>query len=301
MHRIIHILLLATLFCSFVPSDAVSAPRNVPDDSINPFELFARGEKIPLDSTALNDPALDETVIVGGDTVSIILPQKNYGRYDRGLFNYLFVPKGQWSFGLMASYGEFGTSDFQMLSILNDLNVKVKAYSLQPSFSYFFSNNQSVGVNFNYTRMLCDLHGMQFDMGDDLSFSLSDVSYYSQTYSSAIAYRNYVGLGRDRRFGVFNEVELEFGAGSSRFQRYYNGELRDTRANTMTASLNFSPGLTVFIMDYVSFNISFGVFGIKMHREKQLTNGVDEGTRFSSGANFKFNIFNINFGMAVYI
>lgn len=293
--------MLATLFWTFVPSDAVSAPRDMPDDLINPLELFARGEKIPLDSTALNDPALDETVIVGGDTVSIILPQKNYGRYDRGLFNYLFVPKGQWSFGLMASYGEFGTTDFQMLSILNDLNVKVKAYSLQPSFSYFFSNNQSVGVNFNYTRMLCDLHGMQFDMGDDLSFSLSDVSYYSQTYSSAIAYRNYVGLGRDRRFGVFNEVELEFGAGSSRFQRYYNGELRDTRTNSMTASLNFSPGLTVFVMDYVSFNISFGVFGVKLHREKQQTNGVDEGTRFSSGANFKFNIFNINFGMAVYI
>lgn len=293
--------MLATLFWTFVPSDAVSAPRDMPDDLINPLELFARGEKIPLDSTSLNDPALDETVIVGGDTVSIILPQKNYGRYDRGLFNYLFVPKGQWSFGLMASYGEFGTTDFQMLSILNDLNVKVKAYSLQPSFSYFFSNNQSVGVNFNYTRMLCDLHGMQFDMGDDLSFSLSDVSYYSQTYSSAIAYRNYVGLGRDRRFGVFNEVELEFGAGSSRFQRYYNGELRDTRTNSMTASLNFSPGLTVFVMDYVSFNISFGVFGVKLHREKQQTNGVDEGTRFSSGANFKFNIFNINFGMAVYI
>lgn len=301
MLRIIKILLFATLFCAFAPSGAVAAPRNVPDDSINPFELFANREKIPLDSAALNNPALDETVIVGGDTVNIILPQKNYGRYDRGLFNYLFIPKGQWAFGILASYGEFGTSDFQMLSILNNLNVKVKAYSLQPSFSYFFANNQSVGVNFNYTRMLCDLRGMQFDMGDDLSFSLSDVSYYSQTYSSAIAYRNYVGLGRDRRFGVFNEVELEFGAGSSRFQRYYNSELRDTRTNTMTVSLNFSPGLTVFVMDYVSFNISFGVFGVKMHREKQQTNGVDEGTRFSSGANFKFNIFNINFGMAVYI
>ena len=69
----------------------------------------------------------------------------------------------------------------------------------------------------------------------------------------------------------------------------------------MTASLNFSPGLCVFIMDYVSFNVSFGVFGIKVHQEKQQTNGVEEGTRFTSGANFKFNIFNINFGMAVFI
>ncbi len=69
----------------------------------------------------------------------------------------------------------------------------------------------------------------------------------------------------------------------------------------MTAALNFSPGLCVFIMDYVSFNVSFGVFGVKVHNERQSTDGVDEGSRFSSGANFKFNIFNINFGMAVFI
>jgi hypothetical protein len=54
-------------------------------------------------------------------------------------------------------------------------------------------------------------------------------------------------------------------------------------------------------MDYVSFNVSFGVFGVNLRNEKQQTNGLEEGSRFSSGANFKFNIFNINFGMAVFI
>jgi len=29
--------------------------------------------------------------------------------------------------------------------------------------------------------------------------------------------------------------------------------------------------------------------------------GVDEGTRFTSGANFRFNLFNINLGMMVVI
>lgn len=280
-----------------------AAGRDMPSDGINlnPLERFARGEKIPLDSAAVNDPALDEQVIVGGDTISVVLPQKNYGRFDRGLFNFLFIPKGQWSFGIQASYGEFNTEDFQILSILKDLNLKVKAYSLQPSISYFFGNNQSIGINFNYTRMYVDLGGLSFDFDSDMNFKLSDISYYSKTYSSAIAYRNYVGLGRDRRFGVFNEVELEFGAGSSRFKRSYEGVPRDTRTNTMTASLNFSPGVSVFIMDYVSFNVSFGVFGVKLHHERQTTDGVEEGSRFSSGANFRFNIFNINFGMAVYI
>jgi hypothetical protein len=283
---------------------AFAAGSGEPDDegfSIPFIERFARGEKIPLDSAMLNDPVLNEKVIVGGDTIGVVLKQKNYGRYDRGLYNFLFVPKGQWSFGIQASYGEFNTSDFQMLSVISDLDVKVKAYSLQPSIAYFFGNNQSIGVNFNYSRMYLDLSGLTVDFSDDISFSLADISYYSKSYTSSFAYRNYVGLGRDRRFGVFNEVELAFGAGSSRFKRNFDGAPRDTRTNSMTASLNFSPGICVFIMDNVSFNVSFGVFGIKAHHERQVTDGVDEGSRFTSGANFRFNIFNINFGMAVFI
>ena len=40
---------------------------------------------------------------------------------------------------------------------------------------------------------------------------------------------------------------------------------------------------------------------ILANQEKQATNGVDEGSRFTSGANFRFNIFNINFGLMVVI
>ncbi len=77
--------------------------------------------------------------------------------------------------------------------------------------------------------------------------------------------------------------------------------MKDTRTNFVTASLNFSPGVCVFIMDYISFNVSFGVFGLNVRNERQWTDGKEEGSRFTSGANFRFNIFNINFGMAVYI
>lgn len=281
-------------------TEACGAER-VFSDAIPLLGKLTEGEKIPIDSTVINDDNLDETVLVGGDTVSIILPQKNYGRYNRGLYNYLFIPKGQWSFGLMASYGEFSTDDVQLLSVIKDLDLNIKAYSLQPSITYFFCNNQSIGLKFVYVRRNLDLPGLAVDFSDDMNFSLKDVSYYEQSYSTSVSYRNYVGLGRDRRFGVFNDVDLSFGSGSARFKRYYGGELRDTRTNSMSAALNFSPGLCVFIMDYVSFNVSFGVFGIKVHHEKQQTNGVEEGTRFTSGANFKFNIFNINFGMAVFI
>lgn len=296
-------LLLLLLFCLVVSVSPMGAARPDRDfsDGIPLLSHLARGEKIPLDSTIIDNNEADELVLVGDDTVSIIIPQKNYGRYDRGLYNYLFIPKGQWSFGLMASYGEFSTDDVQMLSVISNLDFKLKAYSLQPSISFFFRNNQSIGLKFIYSRRYLDLPSLAVDFSDDMNFSLKDLSYYEQSFNTSLSYRNYVGLGRDRRFGVFNDVDLSIGSGSSRFKRYYGGELRDTRTNTVTASLNFSPGVCVFIMDYVAFNVSFGVFGLKVHHEKQVTDGVEEGSRFSSGANFKFNIFNINFGMAVFI
>ncbi len=243
----------------------------------------------------------DEKVLVNKDTVSIILPEHNFGRYDRGLYNYLFIPKGDWSFGLTASYGEFNSEDVQVLNILKDFDFKGKIYSIHPTIGYFIRNNQSVGLKFTYSRAIADLGRLAVDFDEDLNFSIRDVSYYSESFSFGTFYRNYVGLGRDKRFGIFNEVDLSFQSGSSRFKRLYNDEPKDTKTVITQASLNFSPGVAVFIQNNVAFNVSFGVFGVKWRKEHQITNDVDEGTRYSSGANFRFNIFNIDFGLLIVI
>ena len=242
-----------------------------------------------------------ERVIVAGDTVSIIIPERNFGRFDRGLFNYLFIPKGKWGFGATASYGELQTEDISVLSILKDFDFGGKMYSVKPYISYFIRSNQSVGLKFDYSRGIADLHNLSVDFSDDLSFSLRDVSYHQESFTVSTFYRAYVGLDTNGRFGVFNEVDLAFGTGSSRFRRLYNGEPRDTHTIITQGALNFSPGVCVFIQDYVSFNVSFGVFGLKWRKEDQSTNGIDEGSRVTSGANFRFNIFNINFGLMVVI
>ena len=49
------------------------------------------------------------TVIIAGDTVPVILPERNFGRFDRGLYNYIVAPKGKWGFGITASFGELKT------------------------------------------------------------------------------------------------------------------------------------------------------------------------------------------------
>lgn len=241
------------------------------------------------------------TVLVDGRVEPIILPQRNLGRFDRGLSNYLFIPRGKWSFGITASYGELSTEDLSVLSLLDDFNFKGKIYSVKPSVGYFFKSNQSIGLQLKYSRGVADLESLSVDFDEDLSFNISDVSYYQQSMSVGAVYRNYVGLGRDGRFGIFNEVDLNFLSGTSRFKRPYDSVLKDTRTNVTQASLDFSPGVCVFIQDFVSFQVSFGVFGLKWRKENQTTDGIDEGSRFTSGANFRFNVFNINFGLMVVI
>lgn len=261
----------------------------------------AAAREIVKKSLAEESPDANEMVIVGNDTVPFVIKERNFGRYDRGLFNYLYIPKGHWGFGLTASYGSLNTSDIQVLSILSDIDFSGKAYSIKPYISYFIRNNQSIGLRFNYSRGTADLGKLAMDFSDDLNFSIHDVSYYTQSYTTSFFYRNYIGLNRSKIFGIFNEVELAFGTGSSRFKRIYNDLPRDTRTVSTKASLNFSPGVCVFIQDYIAFNVSFGVFGLHLTNEKQTTDGIDEGSRFTSGANFRFNIFNINFGLMVVI
>lgn len=280
-----NIVLLIVAICSMPLARAEAIDTPMPTDTLPAVEL---------------NP--DLVVVNGNDTISRVLPSmRNLSRYDRGLVNYLFVPRGQWAFGLTASYGELSTDDVEVLSLLTDISLGGKTYAIRPSVSYFLNHNQSVGLKVVYSHSNASIDSFGLDIDDDMSFTLNGVKYVSTTYSGAISYRYYVGLDRKSRFAIFHEIDLSFTTGTSDFTRQYNGVPKLTSTRINEAALNFSPGVCVFMMENVSFNLSFGIFGVKYRQEHQMTDGVDEGTRISSGANFKFNIFNINFGLGVHI
>ena len=244
---------------------------------------------------------LNEKVIFKGDTINMILKDRNLGRYDRGLFNYLFIPKGIWQVGLTASYGEFSTSDLQILDLISDIDFNGKLWSIRPYFQYFLKSNISIGMRLGYTQGRASIGSFNVDIDEDMSFNLHDILYKSNSYSASITFSQYLGIARKGRFGVFNEVELALSGGNSDFNRPFNGEMRRTHTNSFQAALNFSPGVCVYVLDQVSFNVSLGVFGLNVKHEKQKVNDEEMGWRTTSGANFRFNIFNINFGIAVNI
>lgn len=271
----------------------------VPDSLVPEVDVLLRGHSKVVDDPLRLD--LNEMVVFRGDTIPMVLRDRNLGRYDRGLFNFLFIPKGTWHLGLTASYGQFSTSDLQMLDLLSDVDLNAHTFSIRPQLGYFLRNNLSLGVRMAYSRSAADINSFKVDIDEDMNFNLHDIMYRSESYTAAIFLQQYMGISRRGRFGVYNEVELSFASGSSDFNRPYNGELRRTHSTNMEARLTFSPGVSVFVMENVSFNLSFGVFGFYLRNEKQRVDGADLGNRFTSGANFRINLFNLAFGLGVHL
>lgn len=304
MKRLLFILIAVSAWVVCHADEPVERPDGkyiwVPDSLVSKVDDLLSGKAV-VKKREPESVDLNEVTVVRGDTVPMILRQRNLGRFDRGLFNYLFIPKGQWAFGLTASYGEFSSTDLEIFELIDDVDFNAHSFSVRPYISYFVKNNVSVGLRVSYTQTKANIDSFNVDIDEDMNFNLHDIGYNNESYSMALFTRQFIGIGRRGRFGVFNEVELAFASGNSDFTRPYNGVAKSTHSTYMDARLNFSPGLCVFVQKYVSFNVSLGVFGFYLRNEKQKVDGEEMGNRFTSGANFRFNIFNINFGLSVHI
>ena len=294
---------LKHIICLIAAAAAFTLPAAARDADVPGLKDVVVADSIvgELASVLAEDAELHKKVIVGKDTVSVIIPDRNYGRYHRGLYTHLFVPKGQFACGLQASYGSASSEDLQVLSYITDLDFDGTTYSFKPYFSYFYKHNKCLGVRLGFSRNEFNLNSFSVDFDDDINFDVRDVKYYTKSTSIELFRRNYIGLDNSRRFAVFNEVALKYGSGSGKFQRLYNDEPKLTETNTNELRLDFSPGLCVFIQEKVAFNVSFGIFGWSYRRDKQTTDGVNEGSRSSSGANFKINLLNLKLGIAIFM
>lgn len=282
--------------------DTVSQPGMkaimVPDSLVDAVRKVVAGKGVVVPASHFD---VNERVTVKGDTTNMVLRDKNYGRFSRGLSNYLFIPKGQWQFGVTASYGELSSTDLQMFDFLADFDFQGHTFSIRPYISYFVRNNLALGMRIGYNSSKGTLGTLKMDFDDDLNLDISDVLYRNESLTAAIFARQYIGLARKGRFGVFNELELAFSSGSSDFRRKFNDVPKTTNTTYTDLHLSFSPGLCIFINPYVSFNVAFAVVGFYLRNEKQSVDGEYSGNRFTSGANFRFNIFNINFGLGVHL
>ena len=258
--------------------------------------------------------------IVIHDTVYRTLPKKQpadmirvkpHGRYDRGIVNYRFIPKGKWIGGVTASYVDFDSEDSRLLfSLLKDFDCHARTTSIKPFAGYAIRDNIIIGTKLGYNHTIAQLDNLALNI-EDLDVSLKDIRYTEDTYSIGFFHRSYVGLDEGRRFGLFNETSLSFNTGTTRFTRGKEqsetpvtdegSEFKSTETTLYELHVGLNPGIAVFIMQNVSAEMSFGVVGFKYNVEKQRNNLGETGKRRNSGANFKINLFNINIGITICI
>lgn len=222
-------------------------------------------------------------------------------KFDRGLTNYRFIAKNEWICGITASYNGYNSKDSDIALLLKDFNFTGSLFGVHPYVGYFVSDNNCVGVKLGYSTTSANLNDFNLTLMDDMSISLSNLAYSAKYYSAGIFHRAYLGLTRRGQLGVFNETSLTFTSGTSHFLRGETGNIKDTKTVSSEIALGLNPGISVFILDNISANVSVGILGLNYKHNKQYTDNVESGYYHSSGANFKINILNINIGISVHI
>lgn len=227
----------------------------------------------------------------------------NERRRRRGLTDRhtLFVPKGQWVFGGTASYSTHTNDNYRFL-IVEDINSTGYTVRVSPMVAYALRDNMALGARFTYSRSLLKLDKAHLEFGsEDNTTELSAKDFYTlkHNYTAAFIWRQYIPLGRSKRFALFNETSLSFSGIQSKFAN--DSPVKGTYQTGYEVGIGISPGIVAFATNNMAVEVNVGVMGINYSHIKQVHNQVRDGDIKSSMMNFKVNIFSIGLGMAFYL
>ena len=227
----------------------------------------------------------------------------NEMRRQRGLTekHNLFVPRGQWIFGGTASYSTHSNDTYRFL-VIEGIESKGYTFKVSPMIAYAFRDNMALGGRFIYSRTLLKLDNAELHFGnEETGTNIVARDFYSlkQTYSAAAIWRQYIPLGRNKRFALFNEMQLGMGSSQAKFAA--DTPVRGTYETGKHISLGLTPGLVAFATNNMAIELNVGVMGFTYNKVRQVHNQGSGGTRGSSMMNFKVNIFSIGLGVAFYL
>lgn len=212
--------------------------------------------------------------------------------------------KGEWMMGLGATYGTLSSNDSELWVYLDNINLEGTMTSIKPFVSYFYRDDQCVGLRLGYQYLYGNIDTFDLDLGEgnDINMSLEGLKLVDRSYSASVFHRAYVALDPKGQFNLFSEVEgtVQFGRGE-----FTNGSGEDTKfteSKSVKCKIDFSPGMSIYIFPQVSTFVSIGLGGIQYSSVKQYDeNGEKIGTRHASKMRFRLNVFDINFGINVHL
>ena len=238
----------------------------------------------------------------GGLTESDHLKREQH-RAGRGLvaMNNVFVPKGQWIFGGTASYSTHSNDKYKLL-LLEDVTSTGYTVKTSPMVAYAVADNMAVGGRFNYNRTFMRVDSASLSFGEgETGTNLSTDFYYAlrHSYSLGAIWRQYIPLGENRRFALFNEMEFSMGASQAKFAT--DSPVRGTFSKSFDVGLGINPGVIAFASNVMAVEVNVGVMGIQFSHTKQVHNQVATGKSNTSFMNFSVNLLSIGLGVSFYL
>lgn len=220
--------------------------------------------------------------------------------FKRGIEQISFIPKGQWITGVSVSYSQSDQRDYQFL-IIENINGDTYSFKVSPMLMYSFKDNLAAGGRFAYTRSRTRLSSADVVLADDTEYNIDNLYSISQNFSATTAFRNYISLGNNRRFGLFNEVQIEIGGGQSKICSGSGNDLTGTYSKNFNLNVGLAPGMVMFLNNYSAIEVNVGVLGFNYRSSKATTDQIHVAHTDSKTANFRINLFSIMFGVAFYL
>ena len=218
-----------------------------------------------------------------------------------------FIPKGNWSVGILGGYRSFSASGekdgdgYAILSLLNIGDGSLHLYNVSPSFSFFLADDLSLGVRLDYSGYRVDtdlkldfrdLINLDFlgdeaeDYSDLLNFTISGRHMVRNAWGGSLALRKYLSFFGSKTFAVFGEARLyaEYGIVDScpinKEGIYVENKTRTSKA--FGTGLKFAGGLCVKLRDNSAFTFSIPLVGLVYQSTTQYKQKTGNTARMSS-------------------
>ena len=225
-----------------------------------------------------------------------------YGQevFQRKIDNIAFVPKGQYITGVSVNYAQSSQDNYQFL-VFEKINGENYSFKVSPMLFYTFKDNLAAGGRFAYSRQRTHLNSADVVLDSETSYDIENLYSISHSYEGMAAFRMYMSLGKNTRFGLFNEVQLQVGGGQSKICSGSGTSLTGTYERSFKCNVGLAPGVVVFLNNYSAMEVNVGVLGFDYNHTRSVSDQVYVAHRKTKQANFKINLFSITFGVAFYI
>ena len=220
--------------------------------------------------------------------------------FSRNIEQTLFVPKGQWVVGLSADYSQSKYDNYQFL-VVENINGDNYNFKLSPMLCYMVKDDLGLGGRFSYSRMRTKLNSADIVLSSEDSFDIDNAYIITQNFGTTALLRNYMSIGKSKRFGIINEVNLRYGLSESKISNGEGEDFTGTFIRTHSINVGVQPGLMMFLNNYSALEVNVGVLEFGYSKNKQITDQVHVSNTKTKSANFKVNLFSISIGVAFYL